>query len=89
MAVLSYLRLYVPQLVIALMFGLTQSDISRDLRRLLPLITDVLPCPEVWEITNNDQESKELVTLLSEQLANGRLLVRVSKVLSLSLGQPV
>jgi len=74
-AVLSYLRLHVPQLVIALMFGLTQSDISRDLRRLLPLIIDVLPCPEVWEITNNDQESKELVTLSSEQLANGRLLV--------------
>ncbi|MFU8787944.1 MAG: transposase family protein [Methylobacter sp.] len=50
-SVLSYLRLHVPQLVIALMFGLTQSDISRDLRRLLPLIIDVLPCPEVWEIT--------------------------------------
>ena len=43
-AVLSYLRLHVPQLVIALMFGQTQCDISRDLRRLLPLITAVLPC---------------------------------------------
>jgi len=36
-AVLSYLRLHAPQLVIALMFGLTQCDISRDLRRLLIL----------------------------------------------------
>jgi hypothetical protein len=74
-AVLSYLRLHVPQLVIALMFGLTQCDISRDLRRLLPLINSILPCPEVWEITKNNQESKELVVLLPEQLANGLALV--------------
>ena len=74
-AVLSYLRLHVPQLVIALMFGLTQCDISRDLRRLLPLINSVLPCPEVWEITKNNQESKELVVLPSKKLANGRALV--------------
>jgi len=74
-AVLSYLRLHVPQLVIAVMFGQTQCDISRDLRRLLPLITAVLPCPEVWEIMKNNQELKKLVTLPSEQLANGRVLV--------------
>ncbi|MEY3288191.1 MAG: hypothetical protein RLZZ419_433, partial [Pseudomonadota bacterium] len=74
-AVLSYLRLHVPQLVIALMFGLTQCDISRDLRRLLPLINSILPCPEVWEITKNNQESKELVVLPPEQLVNGRVLV--------------
>jgi hypothetical protein len=74
-AVLSYLRLHVPQLVIALMFGLTQCDISRDLRRLLPLIIAVLPCPEVWDIMKDNQESEERVTLSSEQLANGRVLV--------------
>ena len=57
-AVLSYLRLHVPQLVIALMFGQTQCDISRDLHRLLPLIIAVLPCPEVWEIMKDNQELK-------------------------------
>lgn len=74
-AVLSYLRLHAPQLVIALMFGLTQCDISRDLRRLLPLINSVLPCPEVWDVTKDNQESKVLVTLPLEQFANGRVLV--------------
>lgn len=43
--------------------------------RLLPLINSILPCPEVWEITKNNQESKELVVLPPEQLANGRALV--------------
>ena len=77
-AVLSYLRLYVPQLVIALMFGLTQCDISRDLRRLLPLIIAVLPCPEVWGIVKETEERDNLVTLLYEQrsgVADGHVLV--------------
>lgn len=74
-AVLSYLRLYVPQLVIALMFGLTQCDISRDLRRLLPLIIAVLPCPEVWGIAKVAQDQDNLVTLSYGQLADGRVLV--------------
>ena len=74
-SVLSYLRLHIPQLVIGLMFGLTQCDISRDLRRLLPLINSVLPSPEVWDIQKDNQESKELVTLPAEQLANDCVLV--------------
>jgi hypothetical protein len=74
-AVLSYLRLHVPQLVIALMFGLTQCDISRDLRRLLPLITSVLPCPEVWGIVKGYPELEGSATLSLEQLADGRVLV--------------
>jgi hypothetical protein len=48
-AVLAYLCLHVPHVAIALMFGLTQCDISRDLRRLLLLIRAVLACPEVWD----------------------------------------
>lgn len=71
-AVLSYLRLHVPQLVIALMFGLTQCDISRDLRRLLPLIQAALPCPEVWDIV---KDAGELITLPSEQLTDKHVLV--------------
>jgi hypothetical protein len=74
-AVLSYLRLHVPQLVIAIMFGLKQCDISRDLRRLLPLIIAVLPCPEVWDVLKDKPESEALDILLFEQLADGRILV--------------
>ena len=74
-SVLSYLHLHIPQLVIGFMFGLTQCDISRDLRRLLPLINSVLPSPEVWDIQKDNQESKELVTLPAEQLANDCVLV--------------
>ena len=47
--VLAYLRLHTSQTVIATMFGLQQYEISRDLRRLLPLIRDVLPCLELCE----------------------------------------
>lgn len=47
--VFAYLRLHTSQTVIATMFGLQQYEISRDLRRLLPLIRDVLPCPEIWD----------------------------------------
>jgi len=45
LAVLSYLRLHVPQEFVALWFGLTQPAISRDLRRLLPLLQRHLPVP--------------------------------------------
>src|SRR5262245_28216456 len=48
--VLTYLRLHIPQATVAALFvGATQSDLSRDLRRLLPLIQQHLPCPLVWE----------------------------------------
>jgi hypothetical protein len=58
--VLTYLRLHVPQTVVAILLGLTQSDISRDLRRLLPLIRTVLPCPEVWQVVEDDQSVSDL-----------------------------
>jgi hypothetical protein len=67
--VLAYLRLNIPQTVIATMFGLQQCEISRDLRRLLPLIRDVLPCPEVWEV-HDDFE-----VMLSQQLEDGQALI--------------
>jgi len=46
--VLTYLRLHIPQATVALLFGATQADLSRDLRRLLPLIQQCFPCPMVW-----------------------------------------
>jgi len=73
--VLTYLRLHVPQTVVGLMFGLTQSDISRDLRRLLPLRQTVLPCPEVWQVREDDQPVHNLRQITPEQLTDGRALV--------------
>ena len=74
-AVLSYLRLHVPQLVVALMFGLTQSDISRELRRLLPLLRTVLPCPEVWQVVADHPSVSDLPQVTLEQLTDGRALL--------------
>ncbi len=54
MLVLTYMRLHIPQETIALLFGATQPDVSRDLRRLLPLIAQTIPAPEVWEIVDEE-----------------------------------
>jgi hypothetical protein len=48
--ILFYLRTHVPQWLVALLFGATQSDVSRDLRRILPVLHAVLPSPAVWDI---------------------------------------
>jgi hypothetical protein len=52
---LLYLRAHIPQWLVALLFGAHQSDISRDLRRLLPLLIEVLPAPVVWDIVDEPQ----------------------------------
>jgi hypothetical protein len=74
-AVLAYLRLHIPQQAVALMFGLAQCDISRDLRRLLPLITAILPCPVVWEMAADSEALEELVVPTSGELPGGRVLI--------------
>jgi len=58
--VLTYLRLHATQEAVALMYGTTQSDISRDLRRLLPLIRQVLPSPEVWQEIEDAKQLTEI-----------------------------
>jgi len=76
MAVLTYLRLHVPQTVVALFFGMKQCDVSRDLRRLLSLIQMVLPCPEVWKVIEEGQTAPpQPAPLPLEQLVDGRALV--------------
>ena len=70
-ATLTYLRLHTPQMVIAKMYGLTQPDVSRDLRRVLPVIQSVLPCPQVWNILEDGQETADWEPLAMEQLMNG------------------
>jgi hypothetical protein len=74
--VLTYLRLHIPQLAVACMYkDATQPDVSRELRRLLPLMKQVLPCPVVWEIIEKGQELTEAELLDIEQLADGRVLI--------------
>jgi hypothetical protein len=52
---LFYLRTHIPQTLAAVLCGGTQSDVSRDLRRLLPLLIEVLPAPVVWDIVDEPQ----------------------------------
>jgi hypothetical protein len=74
--VLTYLRLHIPQQAVACLYkDATQSDISRELRRLLPLMKQVLPCPEVWEIVEEGAELRAAELLALEQLADGRVLI--------------
>jgi len=73
--VLTYLRLHVPQLVVAMLYGATQPDVSRDLRRLLPVIQSVLPCPALWEIVEDGQTVNANEALMLEHLADGRVLI--------------
>lgn len=73
--VLTYLRLHIPQETVALLFGATQSDVSRELRRLLPLIVDLVPAPEVWELVEEDAVLTPDQVLDLAQLADQRALV--------------
>lgn len=73
--VLTYLRLHVNQALVAKFFGATQSDVSRDLRRLLPLLKQLLPCPEVWVLVEAEQELTEEDLLKLTALADGQVLI--------------
>ncbi len=64
LGVLMYLRLYTTQRVVALMTGLSQRRLSQDLRCIVPLIEELLPCPEIWEeISEHSREEFEVVEL--------------------------
>jgi hypothetical protein len=73
-AVLTYLRLHVPQSVVAWLYDCNQADICRDLRRLVPLIGQVLPRPAVWDIQPEEADTKPDGIAL-EALAEGRALI--------------
>jgi hypothetical protein len=73
--VLTYLRLHIPQAAVAALYGATQSDVSRELRRLLPLIRAVLPSPPVWRVVAEDAELPDAAQVAAEDLADGRVLV--------------
>jgi hypothetical protein len=61
---LTYLRQHITQALVAKLCGGTQSDVSRDLRRILPLLKRLLPCPDIWHVT---EETRDLTA--EEQLA--------------------
>ena len=73
--VLTYLRLHIIQALVAKFFGASQSDVSRDLRRLLPLLKQVLPCPEVWKLVEAEQVLTEEDLLKLTALADGQVLI--------------
>lgn len=73
--VLTYLRLHIIQEAVGLLFGATQTDVSRELRRLLPLIKEIVPAPEVWEFVQEGKTLTEADVLELAQLADGRALV--------------
>ncbi len=73
--VLTYLRLHIPQKVVAKLFGATQSDVSRELRRLLPLLKQVLPVPDVWQLVEEEYELSEEEVLALGELTDGQVLV--------------
>jgi hypothetical protein len=74
--VLTYLRLHIPQQTVACMYqDATQTDVSRELRRLLPLMQRALPCPEVWQIVAEGRALTAAEMLEMEQLWDERVLV--------------
>jgi hypothetical protein len=73
--VLTYLRLHVNQALVAKFFDASQSDVSRELRRLGPLLKQVLPCPEVWELVESEQPLTEAQRLKLSELADGQVLI--------------
>ena len=73
--VLTYLRLHIPQEAVAQLYGATQADVSRELRRLLPVIQHALPCPAVWERVAEGAAVPPEQCLELEQLSEGRALI--------------
>ncbi len=73
--VLTYLRLHIPQDAVAKLYGATQADVSRELRRLLPVIQAALPCSAVWEQLTGGADLSAAQCLELEQLSDRRVLI--------------
>lgn len=72
---LLYLRLHDPQQTSAKHFGGGQVNVSRDLRRLLPFLCQVLPVPEIWQKIEEGKILTEADILEIEQLVEGQAIV--------------
>ena len=73
--VLMYRRLHIPQVVVANLLGGSPSEVSRELRRLRPLLEQMLPVPAVWEILAEAQPVAAEEGLDSGQLNKNHALV--------------
>ncbi len=73
--VLTYLRLRIPQEAVARLYGATQADVSRELRRLLPVLQAALPCPAVWQRLAEGADLSPEQCLEVEQLTERRALI--------------
>jgi DDE superfamily endonuclease len=74
--VLTYLRLHIAQEAVAALYAdATQSDVSRQLRILLPALALVLPSPDVWEQIETTQPLSETELLAFMRLSDGRVIV--------------
>jgi hypothetical protein len=65
-ALITYLRLHLPQEFIGMWFGMDQVQISRDLRRLLPLIRQHVPAPQVLEPVPEEARPVEPIEALRQ-----------------------
>lgn len=73
--VLSYLRLNISQEAIAALYGAYQSDVSRQLRQMLPLFKVILPTPELWLQIEEGTPLNEEDLLELSQLSDGVVLI--------------
>jgi hypothetical protein len=73
--VLTYLRLHLPQEAVAQLYGATQSEGSREWRRLRPVLQAALPCPAVWPHLAAGADLSPEQGLELEQLADRRALI--------------
>lgn len=73
---MTYLRLHIAQEAVAALYAdATQSDVSRQLRSLLPVLALVLPSPAVWEQIESTQPLSEAELLAFVQLSDGRVII--------------
>ena len=61
-----YIRLYLTEEVVSLFFGKGKWDVSRELRRLLPLLIEVLPSPDILEPIEEMKGRKKRIGKIEE-----------------------
>lgn len=85
LALLTYLRLNLTQELTAALFGMHQSDISRDLRRLLPLLQQHLPAPVLLPV---GMEEADMETLMAGLRAFVQELVAMLDTMEQAIERP-
>ena len=73
--VMTYMRLNISQEAVSLLYGITQSDVSRQLRQILPLLAELLPTPEIWDKLDEDNPLTDDDILSITKFADGQVLI--------------